>query len=146
MDLRIVRIFNTYGPYMSQNDGRVISNFVVQALRGDNITVYGDGTQTRSFCYVDDLIEGMVRMMNQNEFIGPLNLGNPEEYTVLELAHKVLAMVATKSEILFKPLPENDPTRRRPDISLAQQRLHWQPVVSLSQGLKQTIDYFREVL
>lgn len=146
VDIRIIRIFNTYGPYMHENDGRVVSNFIVQALRGQNLTVYGDGSQTRSFCYVNDLVEGMIRMMNQPDFIGPVNLGNPEEYTVLELAHKIINMVGSKAEVVFKPLPENDPTRRKPDISLAKQHLAWQPTVPVDTGLQQTIDYFRRVV
>jgi UDP-glucuronate decarboxylase len=146
VDVRIIRIFNTYGPFMHENDGRVVSNFIVQALRGQDITVYGDGSQTRSFCYVDDLVSGMIKMMNQNDFIGPVNLGNPEEYTVIELAKKVIKMTESSSKIVFKPLPENDPTRRRPDISLAKEKLNWQPTVVVDEGLKKTIEYFREVV
>lgn len=146
IDTRIVRIFNTYGPYMSENDGRVVSNFIVQALRGNDITIYGDGTQTRSFCYVDDLIEGIIRMMNQDGFIGPVNLGNPEEYSVLELAEKILKMTGSRSNIVFKPLPENDPTRRRPDIALARKKLGWEPKVLVEDGLAKTIDYFTTVV
>lgn len=146
VDTRIVRIFNTYGPFMHENDGRVVSNFIVQALRGQDITVYGEGSQTRSFCYVDDLVEGMVKMMNQDSFIGPVNLGNPEEYKVLELADKVIKMVGSTSKIAFKPLPENDPTRRRPDISLAKEKLDWLPTVPVDEGLGKTIEYFRQVV
>ncbi|MEW6732244.1 MAG: UDP-glucuronic acid decarboxylase family protein, partial [Acidobacteriota bacterium] len=146
VDIRIIRIFNTYGPYMNENDGRVVSNFIVQALRGEDLTVYGDGTQTRSFCYIDDLVEGMVRMMNQEGFIGPVNLGNPEEYQVIELARKILAMVNGNAKIVFKPLPENDPTRRRPDITRAREHLGWQPRVPIDEGLQKTIDYFGKVI
>jgi UDP-glucuronate decarboxylase len=146
VDVRIIRIFNTYGPFMNENDGRVVSNFIVQALRNQDITVYGDGSQTRSFCYVDDLVEGIVRMMNTANFIGPVNLGNPEEYKVMELAEKVLAMTGSSSQIVRRPLPENDPTRRRPDISLAQAKLGWQPTIPVDTGLRHTIDYFRDFL
>jgi UDP-glucuronate decarboxylase len=145
VDVRIIRIFNTYGPYMHENDGRVVSNFIVQALRGEDLTIYGEGKQTRSFCYVDDLVEGMVRMMNQEGFIGPVNLGNPEEYQVIELAEKVLAKIGGSSKMIFKPLPENDPARRRPDITVAQQKLQWQPQVPVDEGLDKTIEYFRKV-
>lgn len=146
VDTRIIRIFNTYGPFMHENDGRVVSNFIVQALRKQDITVYGDGSQTRSFCYVNDLVEGMVRMMNQDGFIGPVNLGNPEEYKVIELADKVIKMVGSTSKVVFKPLPENDPTRRKPDISLAKEKLNWQPIVAVDDGLEKTIEYFRQVV
>lgn len=146
VDIRIVRIFNTYGPFMHENDGRVVSNFIVQALRNKDITVYGDGSQTRSFCYVDDLVSGMMKMMNKDEFIGPVNLGNPEEYTVLELAQKIIKMVQSPSNVVFKPLPENDPTRRRPDITLAKEKLAWQPTIAVEQGLEKTIEYFRKVV
>ncbi|MCS6885097.1 MAG: SDR family oxidoreductase [Acidobacteriota bacterium] len=146
VDIRIVRIFNTYGPYMSENDGRVVSNFIVQALQGKDLTVYGDGSQTRSFCYVDDLIEGLCRMMNQDGFIGPVNLGNPQEYTVLELAEMILKLTSSKSKIVYKPLPANDPAKRRPDITLAKERLGWTPKVDTVEGLKKTIEYFRSVL
>lgn len=146
VDVRVIRIFNTYGPFMHENDGRVVSNFIVQALRGQDITVYGDGSQTRSFCYVDDLVTGMIKMMSQNDFIGPVNLGNPEEYTVIELAKKIIKMTGSSSKIVFKPLPENDPTRRRPDISLAKEKLNWQPTVLVDEGLKKTIEYFRQVV
>ncbi len=146
VDIRIIRIFNTYGPFMHENDGRVVSNFIVQALRNQDITVYGDGSQTRSFCYVDDLVSGMIKMMNKDEFIGPVNLGNPEEYTVLELAQKIIKMVQSQSKVVFKPLPENDPTRRRPDITLAKEKLDWQPTIPVDQGLEKTIEYFRKVV
>ncbi|MES2995327.1 MAG: UDP-glucuronic acid decarboxylase family protein [Verrucomicrobiota bacterium] len=143
VDIRIVRIFNTYGPRMLPDDGRVVSNFIVQALRGDDITIYGDGTQTRSFCYVDDLIEGFVRLMNQDGIIGPVNLGNPGEFTMLELAELVLAKTGEKSKITFHPLPGDDPKQRKPDITLAKSELGWEPKVSLSEGLDATIEYFR---
>lgn len=143
VDIRVVRIFNTYGPRMHPNDGRVVSNFIVQALRGEDITIYGDGTQTRSFCYVDDLIEGFVRLMNQTETVGPVNIGNPGEFTMLELAERVLKLVGGKSKIVHKPLPMDDPKQRRPDISLAQKALGWEPKVPLEEGLKRTIAYFR---
>ncbi|MFY9222791.1 MAG: UDP-glucuronic acid decarboxylase family protein [Blastocatellia bacterium] len=146
VDVRIIRIFNTYGPFMHENDGRVVSNFIVQALRNKDITVYGDGSQTRSFCYVDDLVSGMIKMMEQPGFIGPVNLGNPEEYTVLELAQKIIKMVQSQSKVVFKPLPENDPTRRRPDITLAKEKLDWQPTILVEQGLEKTIEYFRKVV
>lgn len=146
VDIRIIRIFNTYGPRMAANDGRVVSNFIIQALRGEDITVYGDGSQTRSFCYVDDLIEGAVRMMNQDGFIGPVNLGNPNEFTILELAEKVIQLTGSRSKIVFKPLPQDDPTQRRPDISLARQKLNWEPTVQLEEGLKRTIHYFDRLL
>jgi UDP-glucuronate decarboxylase len=142
VDIRVARIFNTYGPRMLENDGRVVSNFVVQALKGDSITVYGDGSQTRSFCYVSDLVDGLMRLMN-GDCIGPVNLGNPEEYTVLELAQKIQAMVNPKAEIQLKPLPLDDPRRRRPDITLAQKALHWNPTVPLTEGLNRTIGDFR---
>lgn len=143
VDIRVARIFNTYGPRMHPNDGRVVSNFVVQALRGEDLTIYGDGTQTRSFCYVDDLIEGFVRLMNQTETVGPVNLGNPGEFTMLQLAELTLKLVASKSRIVHKPLPSDDPKQRRPDISLARKTLKWEPTIGLEEGLKRTIDYFR---
>ncbi len=142
VDIRVARIFNTYGPRMLENDGRVVSNFVVQALKGDSITVYGDGSQTRSFCYVSDLVDGLMRLMN-GDCIGPVNLGNPEEYTVLELAQKIQAMVNPNAEIQLKPLPMDDPRRRRPDITLAQQALNWNPTIPLMDGLNRTIEDFR---
>jgi UDP-glucuronate decarboxylase len=144
VDIRVVRIFNTYGPRMLADDGRVVSNFIVQALKGENLTVYGDGMQTRSFCYVDDLIEGFVRFMNQTETVGPLNLGNPREFTMLQLAELTLQMVGGKSKIIHKPLPADDPKQRKPDIALAQKVLKWEPSVQLAEGLKRTIEYFRK--
>jgi len=146
VDIRIVRIFNTYGPRMAVEDGRVVSNFIVQALRGEPITVYGDGGQTRSFCYVSDLIDGLVRMMDHEALIGPVNLGNPGEFTINELAEKVIRMTGTASRIVRKPLPFDDPVRRRPDISLAAGTLGWTPRVGLDEGLERTIAYFRTKL
>jgi UDP-glucuronate decarboxylase len=147
VDIRVVRIFNTYGPRMHPRDGRVVSNFIVQALRGDAITIYGDGQQTRSFCYVDDLVDGLVRMMN-NElgFVGPVNIGNPGEFTMVELANAVIRLTASKSRLVFAPLPNDDPRQRQPDISLAAEKLRWQPTVPLETGLRGTIDYFRRLL
>jgi len=142
VDIRIIRIFNTYGPRMAENDGRVVSNFVLQALRNQDITVYGDGSQTRSFCYVDDLVEGMVRMMECNDFIGPVNLGNPVENTILEFAEKIVRITESSSRIINNPLPQDDPKQRQPDISLATQRLGWKPSVDLESGLRKTVDYF----
>jgi len=146
VDIKIVRIFNTYGPRMLTDDGRVVSNFIVQALQDADITVYGKGFQTRSFCYVDDLIEGMMRMMNTEDFIGPVNLGNPEEYTILELAKKIITMTSSKSKITFKPLPSDDPAQRMPDITLAGKELGWRPTVPVDEGLKRTIEYFKKEL
>ncbi|HUV49622.1 MAG TPA: UDP-glucuronic acid decarboxylase family protein [Anaerolineae bacterium] len=147
LKIKVVRIFNTYGPRMHPNDGRVVSNFIVQALKNRDITVFGDGTQTRSFCYVDDLIEGMIRMMSgPDDFTGPVNLGNPDEFTILELAQKIIKITGSKSKIVFKPLPQDDPMQRKPDISLAKKKLKWQPVVKLDEGLKKTIKYFDEIL
>ena len=143
VDIRIVRIFNTYGPRMALNDGRVVSNFIVQALKGEDITVYGDGTQTRSFCYVSDLVEGMMRMMNQDGFIGPVNLGNPDEYKILNFAKLIKEFTGTKSKIVFKPLPQDDPMQRRPDITLAKKKLKWQPKVGVGEGLAETVEYFK---
>jgi UDP-glucuronate decarboxylase len=143
VDIRIVRIFNTYGPRMLPDDGRVVSNFIVQALKGEAITVYGQGSQTRSFCYVDDLIEGMARMMDTENFIGPVNLGNPEEYTILDLAKKIIAMTGSRSAITYKPLPSDDPQQRQPDITLAEQKLGWKPRVTVDDGLKRTIEFFK---
>lgn len=146
VDIKVIRIFNTYGPNMNPDDGRVVSNFIVQALKGEDITIYGDGKQTRSFCYVDDLVEGMVRMMNSREgFTGPVNLGNPREFTMLELAEKVLALTGSKSRIVYQPLPQDDPTQRKPVIDLAKKELDWEPKVALDEGLKKTIAYFEEV-
>jgi len=143
VDIRVVRIFNTYGPRMHEADGRVVSNFIVQALRGQDLTIYGDGSQTRSFCYVDDLIEGFLRFMAQTETVGPMNLGNPGEFTMLQLAELTLKLVGGKSKIVHKPLPADDPKQRQPDITLARQLLKWEPKVSLEEGLKRTIAYFR---
>ncbi|MEA4966577.1 UDP-glucose 4-epimerase [bioreactor metagenome] len=143
VDIKIIRIFNTYGPNMHPNDGRVVSNFIVQALKGHDITVAGDGSQTRSFQYVDDLLEGMIRMMQTDRgFIGPVNIGNPNEFTILELANKVIELTGSKSKIKFIPLPSDDPTQRKPDISLAKEKLSWQPTIQLQEGLIKTIEYF----
>lgn len=147
LEIKIVRIFNTYGPRMHPNDGRVVSNFIVQALRGEPITIFGDGTQTRSFCYVDDMIDGMLRLMDTPaEFTGPVNLGNPSEFTMLELAEKIIKIVGGKASLTFKALPQDDPKQRQPDISLAKQVLAWQPRVSLDDGLEETAAYFRKLL
>ena len=143
VDIRVARIFNTYGPRMLPDDGRVVSNFIVQALKGQPLTVYGDGTQTRSFCFVDDLIEGLVRMMKQTETVGPLNLGNPDEFTMLRLAELTLKLVGGKSKIVHHSLPADDPKQRRPDITLARRILKWKPAIALEEGLKRTIAYFR---
>jgi len=143
VDIRVIRIFNTYGPRMLANDGRVVSNFIVQALRGEDLTVYGDGLQTRSFCFVDDLIEGFVRFMNQKETVGPMNLGNPGEFTMLQLAELTLKLVGGKSKIVHKPLPSDDPKQRQPDIELARKILNWEPTIPLEEGLKRTIAYFK---
>ena len=145
VDVRIVRIFNTYGPRMLENDGRVVSNFVVQALKGNDITVYGDGSQTRSFCYVNDLVEGMIKAMECNTFLGPINLGNPGEFTILELAKKVIKMTNSSSKIIYKELPADDPMKRKPDISLAKEKLGFEPGVSLDDGLEKTIHYFKSL-
>jgi UDP-glucuronate decarboxylase len=147
MDIKVIRIFNTYGPRMHPEDGRVVSNFIVQALQNKDITIYGDGSQTRSFCYVDDLVEGMVRMMNTEKgFTGPVNLGNPTEFSIMELAEMVITMTGSKSMIVFNPLPEDDPKQRKPDIHLAEEKLGWMPKVKLEEGLKKTIAYFEEIL
>jgi UDP-glucuronate decarboxylase len=146
VDIRVVRIFNTYGPRMLPNDGRVVSNFIVQALRGEPITIYGEGKQTRAFCYVDDLIEGFIRMMNQDKVTGPVNLGNPGEFTIRELAEKVLAETKSRSKLTFEPLPGDDPKQRRPDITLAKKHLGWEPKVPLAAGLRKTVAYFRDLL
>jgi len=148
LDIKVIRIFNTYGPRMHPNDGRVVSNFIVQALRGDDITIYGDGQQTRSFCYVDDLIEGMIRMMDSEKgFFGPVNIGNPGEFTMRELAENVLRLTGSKSRLVNKPLPPDDPKQRKPDISLAGEKLGgWKPKVVLEDGLKETIAYFKKLL
>ena len=144
--IKIARIFNAYGPKMNKNDGRVISNFIVQALKGEDITIYGDGMQTRSFCYVDDLIEGMYRMMNTDDFTGPVNIGNPGEFTMLELANKVIELTGSKSKIVYRPLPSDDPMQRKPVIELAKEKLGWQPTIALEEGLKKTIEYFKSVI
>ena len=145
--IKIIRIFNTYGPRMHPNDGRVVSNFIVQALKNQDITIYGEGLQTRSFQYVDDLIEGMIRMMgSREEFLGPVNIGNPNEFTIMELAQKVIELTGSKSKIVKMPLPPDDPTQRQPDISLAKKELDWKPVVQLEEGLIKTIDYFRSII
>jgi UDP-glucuronate decarboxylase len=147
LDIKVVRIFNTYGPRMHRDDGRVVSNFIVQALRGEDLTIFGDGGQTRSFCYVDDLIRGCVAMMDtQPGFTGPINLGNPVESTMLELARKVLDLTGSRSQIVFRPLPRDDPRQRRPDIRIARERLGWTPKVALEQGLVETIRYFDQLL
>jgi UDP-glucuronate decarboxylase len=143
--IKVVRIFNTYGPRMHPNDGRVVSNFIIQALRGEDITIFGEGTQTRSFCYVDDLVEAIMRTMNTpDEFTGPINIGNPREFTMLQLAELVLKLTASKSKLVFKPLPSDDPRQRQPDITLAKQMLDWSPTTELEQGLERTIRYFRD--
>lgn len=147
LDIKVARIFNTYGPRMHPNDGRVVSNFVVQALRGEDLTIYGDGSQTRSFCFVDDLVDGLMRLMESRDgFTGPVNLGNPGEFTIRELAEKVIEMVGGSAKLVFQPLPSDDPTQRQPDISLAKAELGWSPAVSLAQGLKPTIEYFDRLL
>ncbi len=145
--IKVVRIFNTYGPRMAADDGRVVSNFIVQALRGEDLTVYGDGSQTRSFCYADDLVEGFIRLMNADDsVVGPLNLGNPGEFTMIELAEKVLRLTGSQSKLIHMPLPQDDPKQRRPDITKARQLLDWQPTVELEQGLERTISYFRKAI
>jgi UDP-glucuronate decarboxylase len=147
VDIRVVRIFNTYGPRMHPNDGRVVSNFIVQALRGEDLTVYGDGTQTRSFCYVDDLVDGLLRMMDAPDgTTGPINLGNPHEFTMLELAEMTLRLTGSRSRLVRRPLPQDDPKQRQPDIARAKAALGWQPKVELEEGLGRTVDYFRRLL
>jgi len=147
VNIRVVRIFNTYGPRMHPNDGRVVSNFIVQALANKEITIYGDGKQTRSFCYVDDLIEGMIRMMNgPDDFVGPVNLGALDEFSILDLAKMIIKLTGSQSKITFKPLPQDDPLQRKPDITLAKQRLDWEPKLGLEEGLKKTIEYFRSIV
>ena len=144
--VKIIRIFNTYGPRMLPNDGRVVSNFILQALHNEDITIYGDGKQTRSFQYIDDLVEGMIRMMNtEDEFTGPVNLGNPNELPVLELAERIIRMTGSSSRIVFKQLPDDDPKQRQPDITLAKEKLSWQPTIELEDGLKRMIEYFKTV-
>jgi UDP-glucuronate decarboxylase len=145
-DIKIVRIFNTYGPRMAVNDGRVVSNFIVQALQNKPITIYGDGSQTRSFCYVSDLIWGLFTMMETEDFIGPVNIGNPDEFSIMELAHKVIALTESSSEISHNPLPQDDPVHRCPDISLAKKQLEWEHQTPLDEGLKKTIAYFKKIL
>ena len=147
VNIRVVRIFNTYGPRMHPNDGRVVSNFIIQALTNKEITIYGDGKQTRSFCYVDDLIEGMMRMMNgPDDFVGPINLGTSDEFSILDLAKMIIKLTGSQSKVIFKPLPQDDPLQRKPDITLAKQRLDWEPKLSLEEGLKKTIEYFRAIV
>ena len=147
LQIKVARIFNTYGPRMHPNDGRVVSNFIVQALRGEDITLYGDGSQTRSFCYVDDLVEAFVRIMaTDDDFVGPVNIGNPGEFTILELAEKVIEFIGSGSKIVNKPLPADDPTRRRPDITLAKEKLGWEPTIELDDGLRRTVAYFENLL
>ena len=147
VDARIVRIFNTYGPRMDKNDGRVVSNFIVQALKNDDITVYGDGSQTRSFCYVSDLVDGLIKMMNNSDsFIGPVNIGNPSERTILEFAKLIIDMTGSKSKIVYKPLPSDDPIKRKPDISIAKEKLNWEPTVDIKDGISKTIEYFEQKL
>lgn len=147
VDIKVMRIFNTYGPKMNPNDGRVVSNFIVQALKGHDITMFGDGQQSRSFCYVDDLIDGMIRLMNSREgFTGPVNIGNPIEFTMLELAEKIIQLTGSPSKIIFKPLPEDDPLQRQPIIDLAKKELEWEPKIQLEEGLKKTIAYFKDVI
>jgi UDP-glucuronate decarboxylase len=146
LNIRVVRIFNTYGPRMHPNDGRVVSNFILQAINNEDITVYGDGKQTRSFCYVDDLIEGVIRMMNiSGDFTGPVNLGNPQEYSILELAQKIISLTRSRSKIVFKPLPQDDPLQRKPNIKLATDKLNWQPHTPLEAGLEKTVSYFKNL-
>ena len=145
VDIKVMRIFNTYGPRMHPNDGRVVSNFIMQALRGEDITIYGDGNQTRSFCYVDDLIDGMVHMMNSRDgFTGPVNMGNPDEFTMKQLAYKVIELTGSNSKLIYQPLPQDDPTQRQPIIDLAKKELGWEPKIKLEDGLLKTIDYFRK--
>jgi len=146
VDVRIVRIFNTYGPKMAQNDGRVVSNFIVQALKGEDITVYGNGSQTRSFCYVDDLVRGMVKMMETPDFIGPVNIGNDTENTILTFAKEIIRLTGSKSKIVYKPLPSDDPTQRRPDLTVAREKLGYEPKTKLEDGLLKTIEYFKKVI
>lgn len=147
LNIKVMRIFNTYGPRMHPNDGRVVSNFIIQALKGEDVTIYGEGKQTRSFCYVDDLIEGMIRLMDSRDgFYGPVNIGNPREFSMIELANAVLELTHSKSKLVFSPLPQDDPKQRQPDISLAQNELGWNPNVELKEGLIKTIAYFKEII
>ena len=143
LDIKVIRIFNTYGPNMMENDGRVVSNFIVQALHGRDITIYGDGSQTRSFCYVSDLVDGMIKMMNSKDFHGPVNLGNPQEITIYELAEKIIKLTGSHSKIVFQDLPQDDPVHRKPDITLANEKLGWKPEIDIDDGLKRTIEYFK---
>ncbi|MBI4948595.1 MAG: SDR family oxidoreductase [Deltaproteobacteria bacterium] len=144
VDIKVIRIFNTYGPRMLENDGRVVSNFIVQALRGQDLTIYGDGSQTRSFCYVDDLVDGIIKMMDNNDVTGPVNLGNPGEFTVLDLANIIRRLTGSSSKVIHMPLPPDDPVQRRPDITIAKKTLNWDPTIKLEDGLKKTINYFSE--
>lgn len=147
VDIKVMRIFNTYGPRMNPDDGRVVSNFIVQALKGEDITMFGDGMQTRSFCYVDDLVDGMIRLMSSRDgFTGPVNIGNPSEFTMIELAEKVIELTGSSSKIVFLPLPQDDPLQRQPDITLAKKELDWEPHIVLEEGLKKTIAYFKSVI
>src|SRR5262245_59853891 len=146
VDIRIVRIFNTYGPRMALNDGRVVSNFMVQALKGEDITIYGKGDQTRSFCYVSDLVRGLMKMMSVGNVVGPVNLGNPGEFTILSLAEKVIKLTASPSKLVFKDLPSDDPVRRQPDITLSKEKLGWIPTIDIDEGLVKTLEYFRGAL
>ena len=146
VDIRIIRIFNTYGPRMAENDGRVVSNFIIQALKNKDITIYGDGTQTRSFCYVDDLVRGMISLMNTEDFIGPVNVGNDGEYTILDLAKMIIELTNSNSKIVFKPLPSDDPCQRKPDLSLAREKLNYEPTVNVRNGLLKTIEYFEKTI
>ncbi len=146
VDIKIIRIFNTYGPRMAENDGRVVSNFIIQALKNEDITIYGDGSQTRSFCYVDDLIRGMIALMNTENFIGPVNVGNDGEYSILELAQMIIELCCSSSKIIFKPLPSDDPCKRRPDLTLAKEKLGYKPTVDIKDGLIKTIEYFKNTL
>lgn len=146
IDTKIVRIFNTYGPNMHPNDGRVVSNFIIQALKNEDITIYGDGNQTRSFCYVDDLVNALIKMMNTPDFCGPVNIGNPSERTILQLAELIIQLTKSSSKIIHKPLPSDDPTRRKPDITLAKSKLDWEPTIDIEEGLIKTINYFKSIL
>ena len=146
IDIKIIRIFNTYGPRMAENDGRVVSNFIIQALKNEDITIYGDGSQTRSFCYVDDLIKGMTNLMETKDFIGPVNVGNNDEYSILELANMIIKLTNSNSKIIFKPLPSDDPIRRKPDLTLAKEKLNYEPQINIETGLKKTIEYFDSIL
>lgn len=146
VDIKIIRIFNTYGPRMAENDGRVVSNFIIQALKNEDITIYGNGLQTRSFCYVDDLIDGMTALMKSNNFTGPVNVGNDEEYSILELAKLIIKLANSTSKIIFKPLPSDDPVRRKPDLTLAEEKLNYKPQINIETGLKKTIEYFDSIL